>query len=150
MEELRVLYEAEHSNIPASLPRSTAKYTDHVRREAAELDGPRGMELSSYWRKRLSGVNSTLNLPTDRPRPAVQTYSGSSHAFQVGSDLTFKLKELARTHGATLYMVLLAAFQTLLYRYTEEEEFIIGSPAAGRTSAELANVVGYFVNPLPL
>jgi amino acid adenylation domain-containing protein len=150
MKELGVLYEAERRGAGATLSPLQLQYTDHVRQETTRLEGPRGEQLWEYWRKQLDGESLALNLPTDHPRPASQTFHGSSCAFKVSREVTRKLRELARAESATLYMVLLGAFQTLLYRYTEQKEFLVGSPAAARNSALWALVVGYFVNPLVL
>ena len=85
-----------------------------------------------------------------RPRPAQQTYSGASLRFKLSEKLTREVKALSEAAGATLYMTLLAAFQTLLYRHTGQQDILIGSPTTGRSHAELTGVVGYFVNPVVL
>ena len=150
MKELGVIYDAERQCRRASLPALTMQYADHVREERAKLDGTRGEELWNYWSEQLGAELPSLNLQIDRPRPAVQTFRGSAKSFRIDAILTAKLKQLARSEGTTLYMVLLTAFQTLLYRYSGQRKFVIGSPTAARDSARLAGIVGYFVNPLPL
>jgi amino acid adenylation domain-containing protein len=150
MKELGTLYEADCRGVTAGLQSLPLQYSDHVRGEAVELGGARGEQLWAYWRTQLSGDLPVLNLPADRPRPTVQTFRGASVGFEINARLMLQLKQLARDHEATLYMVLLAAFQTLLHRYTQQSDFIIGSPSAGRKSAKLASVVGYFVNTLAL
>src|SRR5262249_1928351 len=85
-----------------------------------------------------------------RPRPPVQTYRGGSFTFKVNAELTNRLRELARNSGTTLYMTLLASFQLLIHRYTNQDQFLVGSPTAGRSRARLADLVGYFVNPVAL
>ncbi|HET7114021.1 MAG TPA: amino acid adenylation domain-containing protein, partial [Pyrinomonadaceae bacterium] len=150
MKELGVLYEAECQGVTANLPLLRVQYSDHVRDEVATLVAARGKQLWQYWQMQLGGHLPVLDLPSDRPRPTIQTFNGSSRPFTIDAGLTRKLKELGRTQGATLYMVLLAAFQTLLYRYTQQKEFVVGSPTAGRNSAELSSLVGYLVNTLPL
>ena len=150
MKELGVLYEAHRNGMDANLPPLQLQYTDYVRHEMEDLEGPRGKRLLEYWQQQLGGVLPLLNLQTDWPRPSLQTFRGSSQSFKVSAGLTHKLKELGRETGTTLYMVLLAAFQLLLHRYTQQKEFLIGSPVAGRNSAALASVMGYFVNPLVL
>ncbi len=150
MKELGVLYEAERRRMCATLPVLTLQYADHVRQETSKLEGVRGEQLWKYWSEQLGAEIPSLNLPTDRPRSGLQTFNGATHAFNLSSALTAKLRNLARAEGTTLYMVLLGAFQTLLHRYTEQAEFVVGSPTAVRDSAALASVVGYFVNPLPL
>jgi len=91
-----------------------------------------------------------LKLPTDRPRPPAQTYHGASHTFTLSGTLTASLKSLARSEGTTLFTVLLAAFQVLLYRCTGQDDILVGSPSLGRDRADLASLVGYLVNPLVL
>ncbi len=150
MKELGVLYEAELRQTGAKLSPLSLQYIDYVRQETAMLQGPRGEQLWNYWRAQLNGELPSLNLPTDRPRPAQQSFRGSSRPFRLNSELALKLRDLSRSEGATLYMVLLAAFQALLYRYTEQKEFVVGSPAAARNSAAMSSVSGYFVNPLAL
>ncbi|UCC64491.1 MAG: AMP-binding protein, partial [Anaerolineae bacterium] len=150
VQELDLLYPAEKAGTQVSLPSLDLQYTDYVRWQAEMLSGSRGEHLWNYWRNQLAGELPVLDLPTDKPRPAIQTYCGASCAFEVTEGLTRQLKALARTEGATLYMVLLAAFQTLLYRYTGQEDILVGSPTTGRNRARLADVVGYFVNPVVL
>jgi amino acid adenylation domain-containing protein len=144
MRELGVFYEAELTGSGASLPTLKVDYSDHVSWQSELLSGDRGEKLASSWEKQLAGDLSPLELPADRPRPPVQTYRGSSYSFTLNG-----IKELAR-EDATLYMTLLAVFQTLLYRYTGQEEFLIGSPAAGRNRPQFSGVIGYFVNPIVL
>lgn len=148
--ELGTLYQAEQVGAPTSLPPLTLQYFDYTRWQADMLTGPEGERLWAYWQQQLSGELPVLDLPTDRPRPAVQTYRGASQALRLSAELTEGLKALSRTHGATLYMTLLAVFQALLHRYTGQEDILIGSPTAGRNGAELAGLVGYFINPVVL
>ena len=89
-----------------------------------------------------------MNLPADKPRPPIQTHRGSSHTFKLGEALSNKIKELARSESTTPYVLFLAAFQCLLYRYSGQKDILVGSPAAGRDRAGLAGVVGYFANPV--
>ncbi|HEV2860059.1 MAG TPA: amino acid adenylation domain-containing protein [Pyrinomonadaceae bacterium] len=130
--------------------RPEAGYEDFVRWQAEMLRGPRGGELWDYWRGQLSGELPALNLPTDRPRPSVQTYRGSTQSFTLDGALTRRLKALARAEGCTPFMTLLAAFQVLLSRYTGQDDILVGSPTTGRSRPEFADVVGYFVNPVVL
>ncbi|HEX8559980.1 MAG TPA: amino acid adenylation domain-containing protein [Pyrinomonadaceae bacterium] len=148
LQEVGLLYEAERRGAPADLAPPRASYADYVRRQAQLLEGAEGERLWQYWQRRLGTPPPALNLPHDRPRPPVQTYLGASHAFRLDEELTRGLKALAREGGATLYMVLLAAFEALLHRYTSQEDFAVGSPSAGRDAAVFSRVVGYFVNPL--
>jgi amino acid adenylation domain-containing protein len=150
MRELGTFYEAELNGSIGSLPTLSVDYSDHVSLQTELLAGKRGETLAAYWEKQLAGDLPVLELPTDRPRPPVQTYGGSSYSFTLNAGVADRIKELARNEDATLYMTLLAVFQTLLYRYTGHEEFLVGSPAAGRNKPQFSGVVGYFVNPLVL
>ncbi|HEV2735420.1 MAG TPA: amino acid adenylation domain-containing protein [Longimicrobiaceae bacterium] len=104
-----------------------------------------------YWRQRLAGAPSLLELPTDRPRPAARpTRPGAQLRFSVGAEPAAALRELGRAEGATLFMTVLAAFQLLLSRYADEEEVVVGTPIAGRTRPELEPLIGFFVNTLAI
>lgn len=148
--ELLMLYEANKNNSQLELPALPARYSDYVRWEAAMLESERGEKHWDYWRDALGNQRPALNLPTDRPRPPMQTYRGDSEHLFMAAELYEKLKALAQEHGATMFMTLLAAFQTLLHRYSNQDEFLVGSVAAGRSRAELSNLVGYFINPIAL
>ncbi len=150
MHELEILYQAEKTGTQATLAPLPLQYTDYVRWQEEMLSGPEGERLWTYWQQQLGGELPLLNLPTDRPRPRVQTYRGASYAFALSSELTVGLKTLSRDRGATLYMTLLAALQVLLHRYTHQEEILVGSPTAGRNWAAVSDMVGYFVNPVVL
>jgi natural product biosynthesis luciferase-like monooxygenase protein len=150
MNEFSVLYSGEKNGAPAQLLPVSLQYHDYVRWQRKMLAGAEGERLQTYWEKQLQGAPSILNLPTDHTRPAVQTYSGASRSFRLDPELSSQLKALGQAHDATLYMILLAAFQILLYRYSEQEDFIVGSPTSGRAAAEVAGLVGYLVNPLAL
>src|SRR4029077_15793249 len=150
LDELSVLYPASRRGIDLGLPLVRLQYTNYVRWQSEMLSSPRGEDLWAYWRKQLGDELPVLNLPTDRPRPAVQTHRGASESFGLSVDLTNKLKTLAQAHNATLYTTLLAAFQVLLHRYSGQDVILVGSPTAGRSRATLSEVVGYFVNPVVL
>lgn len=148
--ELITLYTAHRTSQEASLPALTARYSDYVRWQAQMLESAQARAHESYWREELSGALPVLNLPTDRPRTAQQTYRGDSRQMIIEADLYRRLRTLAQGQGTTLYVTLLAAFQTLLHRYSRQEHFLVGSVTAGRNHARLANVVGYFINPIAL
>jgi natural product biosynthesis luciferase-like monooxygenase protein/FkbM family methyltransferase len=150
IQELGTLYEAEESGVRAELPPLKLQYADYVRWQERALSSSVGEKSWKYWETQLAGELPVLNLPADRPRPPVQTFRGASQPFKLSQELTGKLKALGTARGSTLYMILLAAFETLLYRYSGQEEIIVGSPVAGRSRAELAGLVGYFVNPIAL
>src|SRR6266704_3178965 len=148
--ELRLLYAAERTGVPAPLPARPPQYTDYIRWQAEMLAGPEGERLWAYWRQELAGELPMLNLPLDRPRPPVQTYRGASCTFELGEELSKQLKALANAEKTTLYTILLAAFQTLLYRYTAQDDILIGTTTLGRSRAELEKIVGYVANPVVL
>ncbi|HZI20590.1 MAG TPA: amino acid adenylation domain-containing protein [Pyrinomonadaceae bacterium] len=148
--ELGACYEAELRAAEAALPPVVASYHDFVCWQRELVAGPRGEELWRYWQAQLAGEPPTLNLPTDRPRPAVQSFRGGAVRVGVPPALADGLKALGEKNGASLYVTLLAAFQLLLHRYTGQEEQFVGTPVVGRTQARWNEVVGYFVNVLPL
>jgi amino acid adenylation domain-containing protein len=150
VQELGTLYRASATNKEAALNTTAWQYGDYIRWQKQMLTGPEGERLWAYWQRQLSGELPALNLPLDKPRPLVQTYRGSAEPFKLNANVTARLMSLAHSRGATLYMTLLSVFQALLYRYTGQEEILVGCPTAGRTRAELADLVGYFVNPLAL
>ncbi|QSQ18810.1 amino acid adenylation domain-containing protein [Pyxidicoccus parkwayensis] len=147
-EELEALYPALRAGKAVTLPKPARTYADFARWQTELLASPRGHALERYWREQLAGPPPVLDLPTDRPRPPVQTYAGRVHTERLDAQLTASLKALAREQGATLNMLLQAAFQVLLHRYTGQEDFTVGVVSAGRHRSELATVAGYFVNPL--
>ncbi len=150
LEELGALYAAEKTGVPAVLPEPAAGYGDYVRWQRERLAGAEGERLWAYWRERLAGDLPHLDLPTDRPRPAVQSFRGVSRARLLPPDLAGGLERLGRERGATLFMVLATAFHALLHRASGQETILVGSPTAGREAPELAGVVGYFANPVVL
>ncbi len=146
--EFGALYAARAGQ--TALPELPLRYSDYVRWHAELLAGPEGERLWGYWRERLAGKLPVLNLPTDRPRPVVQTFRGGSRRSKLDAALTQRLRTIGEQHGATLYTTLLAAFKVLLYRYSGQTDLIIGTPTTGRSREELAGLVGYFVNPVAL
>src|SRR5262249_7997892 len=104
----------------------------------------------TYWKKQLAGAPPVLDLPTDRPRPAVRTHIGATERIVITRELTERLKIISRRHDVTLFMMLLAAFQTLLHRYTAQHDIVTGTPIAGRTRTEVEGLIGFFVNTLAL
>lgn len=150
MHELGVLYQAQRSGTPADLPPLSRQYVDYVHWQNDLLRSEQGLRHRRYWQEQLAGPLPALALPTDRPRPPVQTYRGAAHTFRLDPELTRRLKALSKDQNATLYMTLLAAFQVLLYRYTGQQEILVGSPTSGRNRGWLAGLVGYLVNPVAL
>jgi amino acid adenylation domain-containing protein len=150
IQELREVYRLETNGAKGSLPCLPVQYPDWVRWQSEMLASQKGKDLWEYWNKQLAGESPILSLPTDRPRPPVQTFGGSSHSFSLRDSLTQKLKAIAKAEGATLYMTLVAAFFVLLHRYSAQECILIGSPTAGRSRTEFEGIVGFFVNPVVL
>ena len=155
VQELYLLYTAEIRPQPiagneVSLPAIGLVAADYAQWQTSMLDSPAGEALRQYWLEQLAGELPRLDLPTDRPRPAVLTFEGDSSSRQLSAALTDKLKALSKVHGTTLATTLLAAFQTLLHRYTGQEDLLVGTVFAGRERPELQNVSGYFVNPVAL
>ncbi|MGC1379234.1 MAG: amino acid adenylation domain-containing protein [Anaerolineales bacterium] len=148
--ELGLLYEAERSGVPAPLPPLELAYTDYVRWHTDLMAGPQGRQLLGYWQEQLPGAPPILNLPTDLPRPPIQTYRGSSQTCVLDAALTSGLKRFSQEHGVSLYTTLLAAFQVLLHRYTGQEQVWIGSPLPGRSQTGFADMVGYLANSVVL
>ena len=147
--ETLALYRAFSSGLPSPLTPLPIQYSDFAVWQREWLQGERLEAQLGYWREHLSGLPA-LELPTDRPRPAFQSYRGATHSFTVPAGLTEELKALSRREGVTLFMVLLAAFQALLHRYTGQEDIVVGSPIAGRSRPETEALIGFFVNTLVL
>ncbi|MFD7901519.1 amino acid adenylation domain-containing protein [Kitasatospora sp. NPDC059747] len=150
IEELFEVYEALTAGRTPELPPVPARYLDFLNHQNRFLAGPEARRMLDYWRGHLPAEVPILSLPTDRPRPAVQTHNGASVFFQLDAELSARVHELARAHNATPFMVLLSAYYLLLNRWSGQEDIIVGSPVTGRTQEEFASVYGYFVNPLPL
>ncbi|MBN3892531.1 MAG: amino acid adenylation domain-containing protein [Nostoc sp. JL31] len=149
IQEIAVLYTAFASNQPSPLPKLTIQYADFAYWQRQWLQGEVLKKQLSYWQKQLDGI-SMLNLPTDRPRLAVQTYQGARQPLQLSKSLSKALLALGQQEGVTLFITLLAAFQALLYRYTQQEDIAIGSPIANRNRSEIEGLIGFFVNSLVL
>jgi natural product biosynthesis luciferase-like monooxygenase protein/amino acid adenylation domain-containing protein/FkbM family methyltransferase len=132
------------------LPELPVSYTDFARWQRRRLAGPERERLKQYWLDHLHGAPLSLELPTDRPRPLVASQRGALLDLRLDPGSTGRVRELARLHGATLFMALLAAFQSLLGRLTGQDDLLVGTPTAGRLDRDLDGVVGYFVNPVPV
>jgi amino acid adenylation domain-containing protein len=148
--ELAALYAAFAEGRPSPLPEPEVQYADYAAWERAQLHGPALERQLGYWKERLAGAPALLELPTDHPRPAVQTHHGAEARFELSAELLERLRALGRSEGATLYMVLLGAFQALLARLAGTADVVVGSPVAGRARREVEEVVGFFVNTLAL
>ena len=147
--ELSVLYEAFCQHKVPSLPELPIQYADYAVWQRQWLQSEVLERQLSYWRQQLSAV-PVLEVSTDRPRPAAQSYRGARQSLALPKALSDGLKALSRREGATLFMTLLSAFQVLLHRYTGQDDIVIGSPIAGRTRAEIEELIGLFINTLVL
>ena len=150
VEELGAAYPAVLAGVEPPLPSLPAGYRDFVRWQEEMLGGPEGERLWEFWRREFAVVPSSLALPTDRPRPRLQTYHGASQVFLIDRATADGLRELGRAEGATLFTTLLALFQVLLHRWSGQPEVIVGSTMAGRSRAEFEGLVGCFVNSVVL
>jgi uncharacterized protein YneF (UPF0154 family) len=154
-QELTQLYNAYSQGLPSlrdatRTPLSTLsiQYADFAIWQRQWLQGDVLQSQLSYWQKQLKDAPPILSLPTDRPRPAVQTVVGATHKFALSVELTDKLIKLSQNQGCTLFMTLLAAYDTLLYRYTGQSDILVGSPIANRDRSEIERLIGFFVNTL--
>ncbi|MGB8508409.1 MAG: amino acid adenylation domain-containing protein, partial [Pyrinomonadaceae bacterium] len=145
--EFSALYEAYLEGRESPLEELSIQYADYAVWQREGLQGEVLAGHLSYWREKLEGV-AVLELPTDHPRPAVQSASGASCTLRLSGELSAGLRELARREGATLFMVLLAGWQALLSRYSGQEDICVGTPIAGRGRRELEGLIGFFVNTL--
>ena len=150
LKELGLLYEAFRQGQPSPLPELPIQYADYALWQKKWLRGEVLEAQLEYWRKQLAGIPARLELPTDRPRGAAPSHRGATLSAILAPGLLQGLKALARQENATLFMVLLAAFQALLSRYTGEDDIPVGSPIAGRTQQETESLIGFFVNTLVL
>ncbi|MFJ3902951.1 amino acid adenylation domain-containing protein [Streptomyces sp. NPDC090025] len=150
IEELLALYEGLRAGRTTELPPVRARYLDFLNRQNQFLASPDADRMLEYWRGALPAEVPPLALPTDAPRPAVQTHNGASEFFVLDEDLSARVHTLAREHDVTPFVVLLCAYYLLLHRHSGQDDIVVGSPVTGRTDEDLAAVYGYFVNPLPL
>jgi len=144
--ELRAIYEAFMMGRPSPLPEPPIQYADYTHWQRESARGKEFADQLGYWKRQLANAPMTLELPTDRPRPPVQSFQGSMRSFELSEALSDALKDVGRREGVTLYMVLLAAFNTLLYRYSGQEDILIGTAVAGRKHSELQGLLGFFLN----
>ena len=148
--ELAVLYQAFSHGQPSPLAELPIQYADYAIWQREWFDGPELERQLSYWKRQLAGAPGLLALPLDYPRPPAQSYRGRRQTMELSAELTRALKALSQKEGVTLFMTLLAAFQTLLYRYTGQVDVVVGSPIANRNHTEIEGLIGFFVNTLVL
>ena len=148
VQELAALYNAYSQGKPSLLTPLPIQYADFALWQRQWLQGDVLQTQLSYWLQQLKDAPALLSLPTDRPRPSVQTFTGAHQEFALSGELTGKLTELSQQQGVTLFMTLLAAFDTLLYRYTGQSDILVGTPIANRNRSEIEGLIGFFVNTL--
>ncbi len=148
--EFMALYTAYRNDTPSPLTELTIQYVDYAVWQRQWLQGDKLEQHLQYWRQHLTEAPPVLELPLDRPRPAVQSYRGTSHLLTITPALTERLKVLGRQQDATLFMVLLAAFNVLLSRHSGQQDICIGTPVANRNRLEIEGLIGFFVNTLVL
>jgi amino acid adenylation domain-containing protein len=144
--ELGELYDAFAAGREPTLTELAIHYGDYAEWQRSQLDPERLERELVHWRAQLEGASTALELPTDRPRPAVSSLRGARHRAPLPGDLRQAVETLARGEGATFFMAVLAAFEVLLYRYTGQEDLLVGTPVDTRTERELAPVIGPFIN----
>ncbi|WP_405093365.1 amino acid adenylation domain-containing protein [Micromonospora sp. NBC_01392] len=147
--EVATRYAAARAGGGDPLPELAVQYGDYARWQRGRLADPDHPDLR-YWRRQLAGAATVLDLPTDRPRPPVQTFDGAVRTLVLPPSTADALRRFSQRHGVTLAMTLLAAWQTLLWRWTGQRDVCVGTPVAGRVRAELEPMVGFFVNMLPM
>jgi hypothetical protein len=147
-DELATGYAAVAQGRPDPVPRPAVQFADFAAWQRATLDGNAVSAQLDYWQRQLADP-PTLRLPTDRPRPAVQTFSGAVLPWQLDAETTRDLRAVGRSTDATLFMVLLGAFGMLLGRRGYADDVVVGSPASGRTRLETEKLIGFFANTLP-
>ncbi len=150
LQELATLYEAILNHQPSPLAELPIQYSDFTVWQRDRLQGEGLETLLNYWKQQLADAPSLIELPLDRPRAASSTYRSARQPIQISRSILEALKKLARQEDATLFMTLFAAFATLLHRYTQQTDLVIGSPIANRNQVETENLIGFFVNTLAL
>jgi hypothetical protein len=148
--ELVALYEAFASGKSSPLPEPPVQYSDYAQWQRDTLKNGSLSEHLNYWQRQLAGGVPVLRLPTDHPRPQLQTFRGTIQSFAISRKVSNAVKALTRAEGTTLFVTFLAVFATLLYSYTGQEEIVIGTVAPTRDRSELRHLLGYFLNPVVL
>ncbi len=145
-QELSLLYEAARTGTPSRLPEPPCQYLDYANWQRRWVQSEEFEQQLQFWERELRAAPYFLDLPIDYQRPAVHTFRADGHSLVLSEVLTEGLKLLSRQEGTTLFVTLLAAFKTLLFRYTRQEDILVGSPFACRTTKEIEPLIGYFVN----
>ena len=150
IKEVAALYTAYVQGQPSPLTKLPVQYADFAIWQREWLSGEVLESQLEYWRQRLAGAAPVLELPTDKPRPAVRTFVGATHNISLSADITKGLRQLSRQEGTTLFMTVLAAWQLLLQRYVQQDDIIVGTEVANRSRRETEGLIGFFVNQLVL
>jgi aspartate racemase len=148
--ELAAFYEAFDRNTEPNLPALPFQYSDFARSQREFLESKNCQAQIEFWRQQLAGDLPELNLPSDHPRPKTQRFRGARQQVRISKEISDALKSLSQKEGVTLFITLFAAFQTLLHRYSGQNDMIIGSPFGGRNRFETEDLIGYFLNTLAL
>ena len=150
IQEVAALYQAFSQQKPSSLSKLPIQYLDFAAWQRKWLQGDTLETQLTYWKKQLENAPTLLEIPSDRPRPPIQTFNGNTLTFQLSEEISSALKQLSQQQNSTLFMILLAAFKVLLHRYTNSEDIIVGSPIANRNHRETEKLIGFFANTLTL
>ncbi|TCP57968.1 amino acid adenylation domain-containing protein [Tumebacillus sp. BK434] len=150
IQEIFALYDAFRHGQPAPLPKLAIQYADYAVWQREHLQGAVLDAQIEFWKNQFSGELPTLELPTDRQRPPVQSFRGAVHRFELSQELRDRLHAFNQQHGATVFMTMFAAFNALLHRYSGQTDLILGTPIANRHRAEVEGLIGFFVNTLAL
>ena len=150
IQELSTIYQNYLQGKSSALPDLTIQYADFANWQKQWLTGEILEKQIKYWQEQLKAAPSLLQLPTDKPRPSIMTFNGKSHNVKINPEITQELQNLSKKIGTTLFMTLLAIFATLLYRYSHQQDILIGSPIANRNRSEIEPLIGCFINTLVL
>jgi acyl-CoA synthetase (AMP-forming)/AMP-acid ligase II/aryl carrier-like protein len=150
LRELATLYQAFSAGLPSPLPALVVQYLDFARWQRELMNDERVKTHVEYWKRKLNGGIPLLSLPTDHSRPRIQTFNGASLSLRLSEDLSQALKAVSRQEEVTLFMMLLAAFKVVLCRYSGQEDIIVGTPVASRNHSMTEELIGLFINTLPL
>ena len=150
VEELLALYADATGSGAAPLPRPDRAYTDFVAWQATMLESGLGAQLATTWHEVLAEPRHPAEIPSDRPRRERRSYRGATHSFRLSPEFVSTLRAVARDHGTTMFVVLLAAYKAILFRLSGTEDVIVGTPMFGRPEDAFTKTVGHFVNPVPL
>ena len=148
--ELFALYADATGAAPQALPRPGRTYADFVAWQSQLLDSNEGARLAETWQTTLAAPRAEIEVPPDRPRPSRKSYHGAAHRFSLTAEHVARLRQVARDQNTTLFVLLLAAYKAMLFRLTGTEDIIVGTATLGRSQTEFTDIVGHFVNPIPL